>query len=608
MEKDESVLKKSGTEIRFEISPQTLRKLPAMHEFIYILEYDLADYCSREEKTPTALVKELQSVGMIADARIFSLSGDLTAELKKGELWYIVLYSTILGNDFIDAAVGLPRECIFSIDRETLGDTDIISYNIRSKQISFASASLLSNPYETGEQPAPGTVSEKNSGPAPPEKAQGQKETDRLSHSTAKSRSLLQDIRESELCRSDPFADEKDSGRNPGGTGVRVDPEKLDNLINLVGELVTAESMVSKNPDLEGLSLERFERSAHNLRRIISELQKVAMSVRMISLAEMFSNLVRTVRDLSAKHEKKIRVKLQGQDTRTDKTVIEQINESLQNIIRYHVLFGIEDPEERSAAGKPETAVIGIEARQEGGEILITVSDNGRGLDRKNILHRAVRRGLIQNDAPEPSYEDLCRFIFNPAFYSSEDPDRHARLPRVREHLEKIKGNADVQSSPGKGTMLILRIPVSRTIIDGMLIRIGRTICAVPLLSVRESFRIESSQITVIMSGQEIIRIRNELLPVVRLHRIYGITAERTELEEGILISVFSGQKKICLFADEIIGHCQTVVKEMPEYIGMTAGISGCTILEDGGIGFILDVGRLIDMTESEDVFPSDSG
>jgi len=171
-------------------------------------------------------------------------------------------------------------------------------------------------------------------------------------------------------------------------------------------------------------------------------------------------------------------------------------------------------------------------------------------------------------------------------------------LPLVKRNAEKVKGRADVRSVPGEGTVFTLRIPISLTIIDGMLIRIGSTLFTVPLLSIRESFRTEPEQITVTMSGLELIRIRDRLLPVIRLHRIYGIVPECEKLEQGILITVVSGQKTVCLFADEIIGHHQTVVKPMPEYISTAFGISGCTILENGGVGFILDAGELIDMTE----------
>ncbi|MGE0086181.1 MAG: chemotaxis protein CheW [Desulfococcaceae bacterium] len=588
-------------EIRFEISPMTIRKLPAMHEYLYVLEYDLAEYAFREGKTPVALIRELMSVGMIVDAEIRSFGKDLDDSLQEGLFWYIVLYSTILSMDFIDAAVGLPLDRIFPADREKLGDTDLITYRIRSKTLSMSTSPAASEKTQAEQDLYPESDlsdhrAENRYAPHP--------ETAFMQEFSADA-----DIEPAFGIRgeAEDFPADAESGRDWAGNrhAVRIDSEKLDHLVNLVGELIIAESMVTKNPDLKGLRLDRFERSAHNLRRIISEVQNTSMSVRMFSLAELFSRMVRMVRDIAAKQGKQIQVKLEGEETETDRTVIEQIADPLLHIIRYAVLYGIELPEERKAAGKSETALITLKARHEGGYILTAVSDNGRGLNREEILKQAVRMGTVQGDGTRLTYEEICRLIFEPALYESGESGifsvRNAFFPLMKSGMEKIKGRAEVHSVPGEGTVFTLRIPVTLTIIDGMLIRIASTLLTVPLLSIRESFRTETAQITVTMSGQELIRIRDHLLPVIRLHRIYGIVPEHEKLEQGILIGVVSGEKKVCLFADEIIGHHQTVVRRMPEYIGTVSGISGCTILENGGVGFILDVGELVDMTEVQE-------
>ncbi len=583
-------------EVRFEISPMTIKKLPAMHEYLYVLEYDLAEYALREGKSPVALIRELLSVGIIVDAEIRSFAKDLDDSLQEGFFLYIVLYSTILGKDFVDAAVGLPQDRIFPVDREKLGDTDLITYRIRAKTVSLGT-SLSALPDPEKKESAEHDMQPEHSGEISAENLQSHQ------HETAFMRNFSADTDANQA--HFPAEAEEDGEWAKDRHSVRIDSEKLDHLVNLVGELVIAESMVTKNPDLKGLNLERFERCAHSLRRIISELQNTAMAVRMFSFAELFSRMVRIVRDLSAKHGKQIQVKLEGQETGTDRTIIDYIAEPLVHIIRYAVLYGIEIPEQRKAAGKSETALITLSVTKEGGYILLAVSDNGRGLNRNEILKQAVRKGIVTGDGTHLPYEDVCRLIFQPVLYGSGETGSFSGgnvfLPLVKRNAEKIKGRADVHSVPGEGTLFTLRIPITLTIIDGMLIRIGSTLFTVPLLSIRESFRTDAERITVTMSGQEMIRVRDHLLSVIRLHRIYGIVPEREKLDQGILISVVSGQKRVCLFADEIIGHHQTVVKRMPEYIGTACGISGCTILENGGVGFILDVGELIDMTEVQE-------
>ncbi len=386
-----------------------------------------------------------------------------------------------------------------------------------------------------------------------------------------------------------------------GRSDIRVDLEKLDVLINLVGELVIAESMVTRNSDLEGLELDGFERSAHNLRRIISDLQDLALSMRMIPLSRTFRKMIRLIHDLSARSHKKVRLELIGEETEVDKTVIEQIADPLVHIIRNSVDHGIESPQERKRAGKPETGRITLQAKHEGGEVIIRVSDDGQGLKPEHIRSKAVERGLISEDA-QLSEEQIQRLIFEPGFSTaaqiSDVSGRGVGMDVVLSNLERLKGHVDLRSQPGKGTTLILRIPLTLAIIDGMLVRVGRVCYTIPLLSIRESFLPEPAQITVTMDGQEIVRVRQDLIPVVRLHKLYNVEPEREALEEGILVNVASGGKQVCLFADEILGHHQTVIKGLPDYVGASRGISGCTILGDGEVSLILDVGHLIHMAE----------
>jgi two-component system chemotaxis sensor kinase CheA len=383
---------------------------------------------------------------------------------------------------------------------------------------------------------------------------------------------------------------------------IRVDLEKLDLLINLVGELVTAEAMVSKNPDLKGLDLDNFERSAHNLRRIISDLQDVAMSMRMVPLSRTFRKMTRLAHDLSLKSGKPVKLMLIGEETEVDKTVIEHITDPLVHILRNCVDHGIESPDMRRRHGKPETGVITIRAGHEGGEVVIHVSDDGQGLNREKILKKALAMGIVSGDGNHLSDEAVHRLIFEPGFSTAEQvtdvSGRGVGMDVVRRNLEKIKGRIDVHTLPGRGTTLSFRIPLTLAIIEGMLIRVGTARYTIPLLSIREAFRPKPEQITTTMDGQEIVRIRNDLLPILRLHDLYMVASDQTEIDHGILIHVASGIKSVCLFADEIVGHHHTVIKGIPEYIDSARGISGFTILDNGEVSLILDVGSIIEMAE----------
>ncbi len=384
---------------------------------------------------------------------------------------------------------------------------------------------------------------------------------------------------------------------------IRVDLEKLDMLINLVGELVIAESMVTNNPDIKGQELENFDRAAHHLRRITMDLQDISMSVRMVPLAGTFKKMVRLVHELSVKVGKKVKLELKGEDTEVDKTVIEQIADPLVHIVRNSVDHGQEETDERLAVGKSEIGLVSIEARHEGGEVWILIKDDGRGLDKDKLLARAIDRGVIDKDA-DLSDDEIYRLIFEPGFSTAEKVSdvsgRGVGMDVVKRNIEKLKGKVDIKTELGVGTTIILRIPLTLAIIEGMLIRIANDKYTIPLLSIKESFRPQKHQITKTMDGQEVVRLRDELVPVIRLHEFFNKKPEFTRLEDGILVVIEDDGDYYAMFVDEIIGQQQTVIKGLSEYIGRARGVSGCTIMGDGTISLIIDIGSLIDMAHQD--------
>lgn len=380
---------------------------------------------------------------------------------------------------------------------------------------------------------------------------------------------------------------------------IRVDLKKLDQLVDLIGELVIAENMLVHNPDLNGLELENFTKSAQQMGKIIRELQEVAMYIRMVPVAGLFRRMFRLVHDLSGKSGKKVHLQISGEDTELDKTVIETITDPLVHIMRNSLDHGIEPPQERAEAGKTEQGTVSLSARHEEGEVWITIRDDGRGLNRDKILAKARSNGLVEGDGSDLSDKAVFGLIFQPGFSTAEKitdiSGRGVGMDVVKQNLSKIKGKIDVESVDGEGTTLTLRIPLTLGIIEGMMVRVGRAKCIVPLLAIREIFRPDPDRITRTPDGLELVKVRDDLLPVRRLHTILNLSSDSTELSEGILVVLEYQETLLCLLVDEILGQQQTVIKGLSDYIGSVKAVSGCTILGNGEVCLILDIRHIVE-------------
>jgi two-component system chemotaxis sensor kinase CheA len=385
---------------------------------------------------------------------------------------------------------------------------------------------------------------------------------------------------------------------------IRVDLEKLDVLINLIGEMVIAENMLIHNPDLEGLQLESFGKAAQQMNKLVRELQELAMTIRMVPVSGLFRRMIRLVHDLSMKSGKKVELVLAGEETELDKTVIETITDPLVHLLRNSLDHGLEPPEERLAAGKPAKGIVRLAARHEEGEVWITIDDDGRGLNRAKILAKAASKGLIEGDGSELSDKAVANLIFLPGFSTADQvtdvSGRGVGMDVVKQNVEKIKGKIEVQTRPGQGSTFTLRIPLTLGIIDGMMVRVGASRCIVPTLAIREAFRPQAVQITVTPDGLELARVREKFYPVNRLHNVLGLEPDSFELTDGILILLENQDGGACLFVDEILGQQQTVIKGLSDYIGNVRCVSGCTILGNGEVCLILDVAPLIDAERAE--------
>lgn len=383
---------------------------------------------------------------------------------------------------------------------------------------------------------------------------------------------------------------------------MSVKLDKLDKLMDLVGEIVITETTVTKNPEVLGLHLDSFDKASRQLRKLTDELQDTVMSIRMIPISATFHKLERIVRDMCKKTNKRASLDINGEDTEMDKNVIDNLSDPLMHIIRNSMDHGIEPEAERIANGKSPVGTIRLDAKNTGGDVIITVADDGRGLDRDYIIQKGIERGLVKKPPNEISDKEAYSLIFAPGFSTkdtvTEFSGRGVGMDVALKNVEKMGGSVSVDSVPGKGMTVQIRIPLTLAIIDGMQVGVGDNIYIVPILNIMQSFKPGNKDVFTDPDGNEMIMIRNVCYPVVRLHKLFNIETHATNFEDGILIITEGDTKTYCLFVDELIGEQQTVIKPMPLYIsrsmGWLKGIAGCTILGDGSISLILDVNNLM--------------
>ncbi len=384
---------------------------------------------------------------------------------------------------------------------------------------------------------------------------------------------------------------------------ISVNQSKLDHLMDLVGELVTAESIVASNPDLKGQRLDNFTKSIRELRKLTDELQDVVMSIRMVPLNGTFQKMNRIVRDMCKKLGKRVDLVTEGGETEVDKTINDAIADPFMHMIRNSMDHGIESVEERIASGKSEVGQIKLSARNAGGEILIDIADDGQGLDTHKLLQKARNNGLLVKAESDYTDKEIFHLIMLPGFSTNEQvtefSGRGVGMDVVRKNVEKVGGSISIDSTKGKGTTFTIKIPLTLAIMDGMDISVGDTTFTIPITSIKQSFKItDGSQVFFNTDGKEMIMLRGECYPIVRLHELFQIPTEITDLQSGIMIQVESSNNIFCIFADELIGEQQVVVKPFPPFFNKyglkDSGLSGCTILGDGNISLIIDVRNLV--------------
>ena len=395
----------------------------------------------------------------------------------------------------------------------------------------------------------------------------------------------------------------KDKNKAEKAAFISVNVNKMDQLMELIGELVISESVVLQSPDLKvpGLNLNNFNKAASQLAKISTDLQNLIMSMRMVSLTNTFQKMNRIVFDVSRKLGKDIEFEMLGEHTEVDKNIIEHISDPLMHMVRNAVDHGIETNEERAQSGKPDKGKVILSARTEAGKVWISVEDNGKGLDREKILAKARKQGLLDDSKSDAAYTDkeVYQFITLPGFSTNEQvteySGRGVGMDVVVQGIQAIGGTLDIESTAGMGTVMSLKIPLTLAIINGIVLETGNSSFVMETGAIKEFVSVKENMMIREPNGDEYVMIRGECFPVRRLGKWYGMSAYKESVEDGMMLILEVEDKKVCLFVDKLVGEQEIVVKPIPSYIKKVKGLSGCTQLGDGSIALILDPAGLLE-------------
>ncbi|HLN01900.1 MAG TPA: chemotaxis protein CheA [Bryobacteraceae bacterium] len=386
---------------------------------------------------------------------------------------------------------------------------------------------------------------------------------------------------------------EKKTSANVETRSVKVDTGKLDFLVDMVGEMVIAESMVRHNPELAGLSNSKLVRTLAQLGRITNEVQKTAMSMRMVPVGQLFQKMARLVRDLSRKHNKQVDLQTAGEETELDRNIVEELADPLMHMVRNAIDHGIETPDARRAAGKSPVARVTLRAFHQAGFISIEIADDGRGLNREKIVAKAREKGLIDS-TDHLSDSEIFNLIFEPGFSTADKvtdiSGRGVGMDVVRKKIQQLRGRVEIQSVAGQGTSFLLKLPLTLAIIEGLVVGVGKERYIVPVFAVKEMLRPTEEIMFTLENREEMALVRGRLFPVVRLYRRFLVKPRSEDYASSVLIIAESEGKDFCLMVDDVLGKQEVVIKSLGESLRNISGVAGGAILGDGRVGLILDM------------------
>jgi len=387
-----------------------------------------------------------------------------------------------------------------------------------------------------------------------------------------------------------------------GDATIRVRTDRLDRLIDMVGELVIAQSMISGDSELDARVQHELTRKISHAGKIVRELQDLSMSMRMVELRPTFQKLARVVRDTAVKAGKEVVFNVTGDDVEIDRQLADLLGDPLVHMVRNAVDHGVEGPDERLRAGKSRTGAVRLQAYHASGNVVVELIDDGRGLHRDKIVAKAIEKGLIESDKGMTDSE-VFNLIFAPGFSTAEKvtdiSGRGVGMDVVRRNLEAIRGRIDITSAPGKGTTFAIRLPLTLAVTDGMLVRVGQERFVVPTTHIHMSFRPEPAMLSTIVGRGEVVLLRGELMPIARLHALFSVPGAVQSPLDGLLMIVGEAERRTALLVDELLGQQQVVAKTLGDSLGKVPGLSGGAILGDGRVGLILDVTETVALAQS---------
>ncbi|MEI0508776.1 chemotaxis protein CheA [Brachyspira intermedia] len=405
---------------------------------------------------------------------------------------------------------------------------------------------------------------------------------------------------ETAAAASKPAAAPKTGTKVQAPSTVRVDTRKLDSLMNLIGELVIAQSRIMQLT--QSLDIDNgLKEAVSSMDRTSRQIQEEVMNIRMMPIGPIFTQFHRYVRDLNLELNKEVKLVLKGETTEIDKNMLEQLSDPLKHIIRNSMDHGIEKTkEERIARGKPEYGTITMSAAHQEGHVVIEVSDDGNGLNKEKIFNKAVEKGLLSKDGKYSDIE-IYRTIFSPGLSTAEKitdiSGRGVGMDVVRANVEKMKGKIEIKSAEGQGSTFIIKLPLTLAIIEGITFALGKQIYIMPLISIIEQIKVKNEQVKPFEGKGEMIKIRDEYLPLIRLHKVFEIDTQVENIDDGIVVVVEAGYRKCAIFVDELLDQQQVVIKSLDSAFSKHAGIAGGTILGDGRIALIIDIQGLVNMS-----------
>lgn len=392
------------------------------------------------------------------------------------------------------------------------------------------------------------------------------------------------------------------SRTSSGDEKIKVSTARLDNLINMAGELVIAQLMVAEEVNTNLTSEQELGRKVAHQSKIVRDLQELSMSMRMVPIAGVFQKMTRLVRDLSRKADKKINFTTVGEETELDRSIVDKIADPLVHMVRNSVDHGVESANERTKAGKNPTGCIELRAFHQAGNIVIEIEDDGKGLDKERILKKAIDNGLVET-GQELSDEEIFKLIFHAGLSTAQKvtsiSGRGVGMDVVRKNVESLHGKIEISSKPGKGSTFTIRMPLTLAIIDGLIVTVGGDRYIIPINSIIQSFKPTAEQLSSVQNRGELVMIRGELIPLARLYKLFGAVPITEDPTKSLLVIVQDDNKKCCLLVDELLGQQQVVIKSLGDGLGKVKGVSGGAIMGDGKVSLILDVPGLIELARN---------